>query len=263
MFMCFDTETDTLPIKIKKNNQVIDDFSNVNLQQISYILFDSNDINIVIKKYSSYVNYLSPLDILHFKENPITHITLEQLQSGKPITEILDDFYNDIKDVNIIIAHNAHFDVSLMKSLAIRNRHFKLVNILKNILVFDTMKISGSQGLNIINRPYIKLEELYDKIKTINNDTSITSTITKHEALDDTLHCYYCFKYLLKHLGYCRLLYNNQMKYYKDIYDSHDINFIKSCELYNQFNIKKVFIMYCSLKTGIYDNSFIDYIGVE
>ena len=253
MFLCFDTETDKLPV----DKKTYKDFSNVNLQQISYIIFNSSDLNNIIKTYSSYVNYLSPIDLIDFKENETTHIKLDQLLSGKSIKEILNDFYNDLLNVNIIIAHNAMFDISLMKSLAIRNKHFKLFNLLKNILVFDTMIIGGSLGLKIIDKPYIKLEDLYKEIIELNED-SITNFTTKHEALDDTMHCYYCFKYLLNHLGYCKLKYNNDKLLYKDIYDKQDKIFLNKCMNSKQFSLDKIFILYCCCKNGIYDNKILN-----
>ncbi len=256
--MCFDTETDKLPQNIKIDKyKSYKDFSNVNLQQISYILFDSSDLNKITKTYSTYVNYLSPIDIIEFTENKITHITLEQLQCGKSVKEVLDDFYNDLINVNIIIAHNALFDVSLMKNLAFRNKHFKLFNLLKNIYVFDTMFVGGSLGLNIINKPYIKLEDLYKEIIDLNND-SITDIITKHEALDDTMHCYYCFLYLIKHLGYCQLNYTSNKLLFKDIYNKKDYDFLQKCYNCKQFSSNKLFILYCCCKNGIYNDDILN-----
>lgn len=258
MFMCFDTETDKLPINKKNNNnKYYKDFSKVNLQQISYILFSSVDLNKIIKIYSSYVNYLNPIELLEFKENEITHITLEQLQKGKSVKEVLDEFYDDLCKVNIIIAHNAVFDVSLMKSLALRNKHYKLFNLLKHIFVFDTMIIGGSLGLNIIEKSYIKLEDLYKEIIEFNND-NINEIKTKHEALDDTMHCYYCFIYLLKHLGYCKLKYNNEIMIYKNIYNKKDKNFLIKCINCNQFSLNRTFVIYCFCKNGIYNNNIIN-----
>ena len=224
MFMCFDTETDKLPIKNKKNGFINYDFNNVNLEQISYILFDYNDLNKITKIYNSYVNYFNDNLEENFKENEITHITKEQIKNGKLINQVLDDFYNDIKNIDMIIAHNAQFDIQLMKSLSIRYKKFRLLNKLKNINVFDTMKYGGSIGLNLIHKPFIKLEDLYeyilnDKNNTINissNDINFNNTYlknenikTKHEALDDTIHCYKCFLYLINKIEDCEILYNN------------------------------------------------------
>ena len=112
-------------------------------------------------------------------------------------------------------------------------------------------------GLKVIDKPYIKLEDLYKEIIELNED-SITNFTTKHEALDDTMHCYYCFKYLLKHLGYCKLKYNNDKLLYKDIYDKQDKIFLNKCMNSKQFSLDKIFILYCCCKNGIYDNKILN-----
>ena len=262
MFMCFDTETDKLPIKRKKNGYINYDFSNVNLEQISYILFDYTDINKITKTYNSYVNYLDEELENNFQENPITHITLEQIKNGKNIINVLNDFYNDIKDIDIIIAHNSQFDIELMKSLALRNKNFKLFHKLKNINIFDTMKYGGCLGLNLINKPFIKLEDLYEiVIKNNKNDVSLDynkDIKTKHEALDDTIHCYKCFLYILNNIGKCEIIYNNEKIKYKELYKKKDKEFIKKCLYCNHYTKNRMFINYCMLKTGIYDNSILN-----
>lgn len=255
MFMCFDTETDKLPKKIKNNGYINFDFNEVNLEQISYILFDYTDINKIIKTYNSYVNYLNEDLEKNFQENPITHITLEQIKNGKNIINVLDDFYNDIKNIDIIIAHNAQFDITLMKNLAVRYKKYKLLQKLKNINIFDTMKYGGSIGLNLINKPYIKLEDLY---KIVINDENYENTKTKHEALDDTIHCYKCFLYLINKLGNCNIKYNNKSITYKELFQIKDKVFIKKCLNCNQFTINRMFINYCMLKIGIYNKELLN-----
>lgn len=260
--MCFDTETDKLPIKNKKDGFVNYDFNNVNLEQISYILFDYNDLNKITKIYNSYVNYFNEELEKNFNENQITHITKEQIQNGKLINQVLDDFYNDVKDIDMIIAHNAQFDVQLMKSLSIRYKKFKLLQKLKNINIFDTMKYGGSLGLNLINKPFIKLEDLYGIVlrnNNINNNIINNEDIkTKHEALDDTIHCYKCFLYLIKNLKNCIINYNGQNIKYIDLYKLKDKNFIKKCLYCNQYTKNRMFINYCMLKIGLYDNSLLN-----
>ena len=257
MFLCFDTETDTLPTKLPNGKP---DFSKINLQQISYIIFSAIDLTHIIESYSTYVNYFdNNIQQQTFKMNEVTQITLQQLLNGKNIHNVLDDLYKDIQKINIIIAHNAMFDISVIKSLCIRYKRMDLFNEINKKFVFDTMIISGTTGLNIINKYYIKLEHLYELISKLNNDQTITDTTTKHEAYDDTLHCYYCFLFLVKHLGCHKIKYNNEYTLFKNLFTNKQ--FIKSC-LQNkcQYSIKKRFIMYCMLKTGIYNNTFINYI---
>lgn len=258
MFMCFDTETDKLPIKKKKNGFINFDFNNVNLEQISYILFNYTNINNITKTYNYYVNYLTDELEQNFQENPITHITLDQIKNGKNINLVLDDFYNDVKDIDIIIAHNAQFDITLMKNLALRYQKYKLFHKLKNINIFDTMKYGGSLGLNLINKPYIKLEDLYKIVINSDNNINDENTKTKHEALDDTIHCYKCFLYLINNLGNCIISYNNKYITYKQLFKLKDKEFIKKCLYCNQFTKNRMFINYCMLKIGIYDNYLLD-----
>ena len=252
--MCFDTETDKLPNKIKTKKGYHFDFNDVNLEQISYILFNYTDITKITKTYNFYVNYLNEDLEKNFQENQITHITLEQIKNGRNLNLVLDDFYNDIKDIDIIIAHNASFDVNLMKSLALRNKKYNLYHKLKNINVFDTMKYGGCLGLNLINKPFIKLEDLYEIVVNKENNDITENTKTKHEALDDTLHCYKCFLYIIKNIGKCMITYKNENITYKKLFKLNDKDFIKKCLHCNQFTKNRMFINYCMLKIGIYNN---------
>jgi len=263
MFMCFDTETDKLPGEKLINGKKYKDFNNVNLEQISYILFNYTDINKITKTYNSYVNYLNEELERNFRVNEISHITLEQIKNGKLINLVLDDFYNDVKNIDIIIAHNARFDVELMKNLALRYHKFPLYNKLKNINIFDTMAYGGNIGVSLINKPHIKLEKLYEIVLKNNKNIDVNEIITdeniktKHEALDDTLHCYRCFLYLLNKIWKCKLKYKDKYMNYKELLNLKDKNFIKFCLSHNQYTKNRMFINYCMLKIGVYDNSLL------
>lgn len=161
MFICFDTETDNLPEKVNKNLN----FKNVKLQQLAFIVFNNKFEQLY--SFSSYVNYTNDIDKETFKPNVINKITYEQLQSGKTLTDVLDIFYFYLKKCNMIIAHNILFDYNVILTEALNINNKQLARYMRNIYKFDTMKMGGSQGLNLVNRYMPKLEEIYQAVNII------------------------------------------------------------------------------------------------
>ena len=99
----FDTETNGLPVK--------NDFSKVSLLELGWVITDI-DRNIIKEG-----NYLVRGDF----EVPeiitkLTGITKQKTEvDGQPLSFVLGQFYEDIKDCEFIVAHNLRFDYGMMK----------------------------------------------------------------------------------------------------------------------------------------------------
>lgn len=223
-YFVFDTETNGLPTGNKKIGL---DFSNVYLYQIAYYKYDLN-----LQLYSKINLFVDLDDYKNFKYVDKNKITLEDLKTkGKKIKKILNFLNKTLNEVCLLVAHNLDFDINVLLTEAKRNNNFELYNKLLTIPKFDTMRVSGSFGLKLINRPFPSQEMVYNFLffnklpdKKINKVKSLTFEevlnqrenkekpedkteyySTLHDADDDTKHCGEIFCRLIKEWDNCIL----------------------------------------------------------
>ena len=164
-FIVLDTETAEL------NGDII---------QLAYIIVDK-DMNI-IKKVSKYIKDRIPSN----ETIPIHHITIDKLRNeGKDFYEVMNEFINDLKNVNYIVGHNIGYDIRVILS-NLRKFELKIItngiinnNIFNDIVIKDTYSMSSKSLGNL----YM---EIYDK--PINY---------AHDALYDVIATFDCYKYLI------------------------------------------------------------------
>jgi DNA polymerase III epsilon subunit-like protein len=197
--LIFDTETTGLP----KSRTL--DGSNLHLWpyivQFSYIILDisSNEITNVkdaIIKIPSNIIIMEETSKIHGITNEIT------AEKGISIEIIMDEFFSDIVDIDLIVAHNLSFDLNMIKCELLRlikendnadkyNRYFN------EIVNFKKMYCTMQESIDLCNieakykngNKYIKfpkLIELYEKL--------FKTTPTKlHNSLNDVAVCARCF----------------------------------------------------------------------
>ena len=157
----FDSETTGLP---KKN-----DFSEINMIELGYLIIDLK-LNIIKEK-----NFLikGKYDIPEFITN-LTGITKEIInERGIEINEVSEEFYNDLKDCEFIIAHNLRFDYGMLKK-ELEDKHKKE---LMNKIQFCSINIFKNE---------IEKEKITNyKLETIYNYLHPEPYKQTHRALDD------------------------------------------------------------------------------
>ena len=165
-FMVLDTETSDL------NGDVI---------QLAYIIIDENFK--IIKTVNKFIK-----DRIPSKETILIHgITVEKLRKeGTEFNDVFKEFITDLKNIDYIVGHNIAFDLRIIIN-NLRKFEIKIIsngkinyNIFKNYEIKDTYTLSNK-----------KLEILY-------NELFNKPIIGAHNALNDVLATFECYKYLLK-----------------------------------------------------------------
>lgn len=196
--LIFDTETTGLP-KTK-----ILDSGNLHLWphivQFSYIIIDTI-LNKIIKVNDFIVKI--PTDVTIPEETIKIHgITNEMTKNGISIEIIMDDFFGDLLNVDLIVAHNLSFDLNMIKCELLRLTKGnintdKYNNYFNDIINFKKMYCTMQESIDLCNieakykngNKYIKfpkLSELYEKL--------FKTTPTKlHNSLNDVAVCARCF----------------------------------------------------------------------
>lgn len=143
--------------------------------QLSFALYDT-DKNRMVDIYNTYVNPRAKT-ILRPIISELTGITQEKIETeGVDISEAIEEFYNAYQEADIIVAHNLHFDISM-----ILMDGCPVMHELHGIFDFDVLKKAGKQlfctmqsGIDLCKLERVnsrgtylkqpKLSELYMKI---------------------------------------------------------------------------------------------------
>ena len=179
-----DIETDGLPERKDENNS----FSVIypNIIQIAWILLDKKGN--MLKKESELINFIGIKQTEAFNINNINVDLVKKI--GKEPIEVFKKFISDVKLSSYIVAHNADFDIPIIKSQLIK---YSLLNPFSNKRIVCTMKetvhfcniITGDDELK-----FPKLFELYEKLF----DYKIEQ---RHNAESDVLTTAKCYKELI------------------------------------------------------------------
>lgn len=158
MYLFFDTETTGLP---KNWKAPITDLENwPRLVQLAWLVYDNIGNKISTKNF-----IVKPSGFIISEESTKIHgITHElALKSGFEITEVLNEFIQDVNVANCLVAHNMSFDEKIIGAEFLR---FKMDNNIASKKKLCTMmnstnfcKISGPYG-----NKWPKLSELHFKL---------------------------------------------------------------------------------------------------
>lgn len=215
--LIFDVETTGLLPKKKRGNATspptpipIEEYPHI--LQLSFAIYDLENETIVTK-YDSYINVDDNIEISEFISN-LTGITKDMCKTrGKPIVDVLDDFYQAYISCDCLVAHNIKFDQDMISLEIERNRTeilersplcFTMFNVMyetmNNIERYCTMM----KGINIANvymscmnkagtsnytkKKFPKLKELYEKLFE-----GEPAPENLHNSMIDVLVCLKCY----------------------------------------------------------------------
>jgi DNA polymerase III epsilon subunit-like protein len=111
--------------------------------QLSYLLYDIVDKQLIVS-YDTFVKPSEPV-IVSDVITRLTGITQTQVDSGKPIKEVICDFFEILKLADIIVAHNIEFDKKMIS--------LELSRLYPEIYIQNNIKISLNDMVkkNILN----------------------------------------------------------------------------------------------------------------
>lgn len=160
MIIIFDTETNG---KIKDFNlpcEAVDNYPR--LSQLSYEIY--NDLNILVKRVNEFVipdGWTFP-DEQFFRDHADIN---KNIELGKPVKEVLQEFIEDRQSCHYIVAHNMMFDSHVMRAEMIRAGMEHLTFNQKKVCTMRSStsycKIPKPSGKGL---KYPKLQELHFKL---------------------------------------------------------------------------------------------------
>ena len=186
--MFLDTETTGLPKRINGHFDLyknLKSYENSRLIELAYVIItidnEGNECNENISK--TYSSLITPSDFKISVESINIHGITEEMcsKNGKSLTNVLEELYNDINGVDIIVGHNVEFDVSIILSEYYR---------LHKKCLFETQKqfiCTVALSYNIYGK-YLKLCDIYKIV--------FDETFNAHRALDDVHACKKLYMYL-------------------------------------------------------------------
>lgn len=178
--MVLDTETTGLP-KTKGFGRYylpsdLDKYESSRLVELGYIIYDKRGN--YIKKYQQIVKP----DKFKIKNSKFHGISNKKANSkGISCKNVLNNLYEDIKSVNLIVAHNIKFDLNIILSECYRYQMNELIGKLESINTCCTAEESYLRYGR-----YMKLTHLYETLF----DKEIDQ---KHRALSDARYCAKCY----------------------------------------------------------------------
>lgn len=157
MILIIDVETTGIPKDRNAHYSDLEKYANARIVQFTVMLCD-DDYNEI-----SLQDYIIKADKFHIENSHIHGITDEISANGVELEHVLQQFKNMLSQCKTIIAHNAKFDVNVVKSELVRKELFDIIDMIDSKQIVCTM-MSTKELVNIRNKYGIKfpsLAELY------------------------------------------------------------------------------------------------------
>lgn len=187
MILVLDTETTGFPTYKNAHPFYKTYYASARMVELAYVLID-HTTNKIVKE----VSFLIKDDDRDSIQNSHIHgITNEMTQqTGVYIDKCLDELYEDLKIVDLIVGHNVQFDMKILLSEIYRqySQRKKLLGLLYLKNTACTM-LMGLKYMGVVKYP--KLKELYKHLFDEDWDQ-------EHRALDDVKKCAKCYLQLIK-----------------------------------------------------------------
>jgi len=203
----YDTETTGLPISKILNPDTLHLWPHI--VQLSYVIYDTDTKSII-----TYKDIIVKVNSIPEESTKIHGITNEiSLNKGKTIGEVINIFFNDIQNVDMIIGHNISFDINMIKIELLRliyentntvttdciskyKSNLHLLTNFKNIYctLRETIELCDLKAFNKQNKIYLK----YPKLSDLHQKLFNTIPTNLHNSFYDvliTLRCYIKMKY--------------------------------------------------------------------
>lgn len=225
--LVFDTETTGLPKTKFISPSTLDQWPYI--VQFSFIIYDSS-LNDIVESKDDIIKL--PENVLIPEESTKIHnITNElSLKSGLQINEILNVFFDHLRNVDRLVGHNIEFDLNMIKveisriinenqvtpeQLKLYKYNLHFLNNYKNIscTLKDSIKFCNIQAINKSGKPYLKYPKLIELHDKLFNETPKNL----HNSFNDilvTLRCFMKLKHGIDLIDNCMVF----KKYSKQIY---------------------------------------------
>lgn len=214
-----------------KNTKIAFTNSDITLTDATYVIFDlettglsqENDriIEIAATKYNihgeidSYETFVNPKMVISDKITELTSITNEMVADAPTIEEVLPKFLEFVKGC-ILVAHNASFDVGMIKANMRRLNYDEI-----DFDVIDTLNALRALHNKELKKFNLKEFAKFYKVKQEHH----------HRAIDDTRVTAECFILMLKEL------------FSKDILNYNEINNLMDADFYKTLIPKHINIL--------------------
>jgi DNA polymerase III epsilon subunit-like protein len=157
MKLIIDVETTGIPIGKDAHYSDLEKYANARIVQFTVMLCDDNYTKIDLH------DYIIKADNFRIENSHIHGITDEISANGVQLEFVMHFFKDLLSKCNMIIAHNAKFDINVIKSELVRKELFDIVDLIDSKQIICTM-MSTKELVNIKNKYGIKfpsLAELY------------------------------------------------------------------------------------------------------
>lgn len=216
--LVFDTETTGLP---QDNFASFHDSSKwPHIIQLSYIIIDTTT-----KEILEYVDRIVKLDtdvVISPESVAIHQITREKSEShGIPITEVLTEFVQSVKESDAIVGHNIIFDKRIITAELYRH-DMKNCFYNKNGAIPEYCTMKRTTELCAIPRVNKKTGETYHKFPTLSElHMKLFGNVPKgtHNAIADVMICLRC--YVMLEYKYDVSTDNDVKMVFKHLYHSY------------------------------------------
>lgn len=180
--LVFDTETTGLPKTKIISPDTLDEWPHI--VQFSYLVFDTS-LNSIVKHGDNIIHLPVQVSIPE-EATKIHHITNEMsFTMGRPLKEVLNEFFFCAKCVDKIVGHNVAFDINLVKVELLRilydktnlmmaedrwwkeELHFLSTFPSVSCTLTDSVELCNIQAVNRFGKSYTKfpkLVELHEKL---------------------------------------------------------------------------------------------------
>jgi len=193
MALFIDTETNGLPDMTNMKWGQYPDYTNINkydtarIVQLSYIVTDYDYNQNLLEDF---VIKREDFNITNSEFHSITNEISDK--EGVDFDTAIEKFYENLKNIDFIIAHNIAFDISVIKSELHRRKRFDILNEINKKNLICTMRHTKNI-LKIVNKfgkyKYPSMKELYSYCfrKDISN---------AHNSMYDVINLHACIKYM-------------------------------------------------------------------
>ena len=197
--LVFDTETTGLPKSKIISPTTLELWPHI--VQFSYIIFDSETNRIVkikdcIIRVPDYVTISEENSNIHGITNEIS------LTRGVSLQPVIEEFFEDLNNVDHVVGHNVSFDINMVKvelnrlllsspDVAQFHKYLTILNESRNIYctMQESIELCAIELKDKFGRPYKKfpkLIELYQKLFNVTPNNL-------HNSLNDVIVCLRCF----------------------------------------------------------------------
>ncbi|MCK5633314.1 3'-5' exonuclease [bacterium] len=187
MYIFFDTETTGKP---ERYNAPLEDLDNwPRMVQLAWLIFDKDE-----KKISEKEFIIKPGGFIIPEESTKIHkITTEKaIKEGFALSRVLQEFSDDLKTAEVLIAHNIGFDEKIVGAEFIRKK------IANNLFILPKVcTMTSSTDLCKLPSPYGNGYK-WPKLPELHNHLFKSDFAHAHNALYDVKACAKCFFELKK-----------------------------------------------------------------